>query len=128
MVGGDVETPTAKLSYTEVFESECPFYMAIGMTYEEFWYKDPFLVRYYKQSHDVKRKIRNEEMWVQGMYFAKAIGSCLDKKNKYPEKPFDIFPKTASEKQAEIQANRQKAIDFFTSLKKKWSEKNGDNR
>ena len=67
-------------------------------------------------------------MWVQGMYFAKAIGSCLDKKNKYPEKPFDIFPKTASEKQAEIQANRQKAIDFFTSLKKKWSEKNGNDR
>ena len=127
MVGGDV-TPTKKLSYTEIFESECPFFMAIGMTYHEFWFEDSYLVRYYREAHNYKRKIRNEEMWVEGMYIAKAVGCALSDKNKYPEKPIDIFPKTAREKQAEIEANRQKAIDFFTNLKNKWSEKNGNNR
>lgn len=127
MVGGDV-TPTSSSSYTEIFESECPFFMAIGMTYNEFWFADPYLVRYYREAYNYKRKIKNEEMWVEGMYFAKAIACCIDSKNKYPEKPIDIFPKTAREKQAEIEANRQKAIDFFTNLKNKWREKNGDNR
>lgn len=127
MVGGDV-TPTARSTYTEIFESECPYFMAIGMTYNEFWFGDPYLVRYYREAYNFKRKIKNEEMWVQGMYFAKAIGASLDKKNKYPEKPFDIFPKTAREKQAEIEANRQKVIDFFTNVKKSWSTKDGNNR
>lgn len=125
MVGGDV-TPTAKLSYTEIFESECPFFMAIGMSYQEFWYEDPYLVRYYREAHNYKRKLENEKMWVQGMYFTNAIACCLDKKNKYPEKPYDIFPKTAREKQAEIEANRQKVIEYFNTIKQKWSIKNGN--
>ena len=102
--------------------------MAIGMTYDEFWYDDPYKAKSYKESHNVKRKMVNEEMWVMGMYVNKAIASVIDSKNKYPEKPIDIFPKTAMEKQAEIQADRQKAIDFFTNFKNKWSEKNGNNR
>lgn len=125
MVGGDV-TPTAKLSYTEIFESECPFFMAIGMSYQEFWYEDPYLVRYYREAHNYKRKMENEILWVQGMYFARAVASCFDKKNKYPEKPIDIFPKTAREKQAEIEANRQKVIEYFNTIKRKWSIKNGN--
>lgn len=128
MVGGDVETPTKKFSYTEIFESECPFFMAIGMTYNEYWFGDPYLVRYYRETHNIRRKIKNEEMWVEGMYFSLAIANCLDKKNKYPDKPLDIFPKTEKEKQAEVEAQKQKVIDFFTNVKRKWSTQDGNNR
>ena len=125
MVGGTVKSPT---SFTEIFESACPYYMAIGMTYDEFWYDEPERAKFYREADTFKRRIKNEELWLQGMYFARAIAVNFDKKSKYPEKPFDIFPKTALEKQAEAEAERRKIIEHFTLFKKQWEKKNGDNR
>lgn len=72
--------------------------------------------------------MRNEELWLQGAYFRDAVASLLDKKAKYPKEPYDIYPKTAMEKQAEAEANRQKIIEHFTQLKRMWENKNGNNR
>ena len=123
--GGDVKIVT---SFTEVFESACPYYMALGMSYEDYWYGDNDLVKYYREADTFRKRIRNEELWLQGMYFAQAIATNFDKKAKYPEKPFDIFPKTAIEKQAEAEAERKKIIAHFTALKEQWEKKNGTNR
>jgi len=125
VVGGDVKSPT---SFTEIFESTCSYYMALGMSYDEFWYQDPMIAKYYREADVVKRKKRNEEMWVQGMYFANAISATLSKKGKYPEKPFDIFPKTAMEKQAEAETERKKIIEHFTLLKQRWERTHGNDR
>jgi len=106
--------------------------MAIGMTYREFWYDDPYLVGYYKKAYDFKRKEENQKMWVNGMYTLKALSVALSgfgkKKEKYFEKPLDIFPKTEAEKQAEALKERQKIIDHFTLLKQKWGNKYGNSR
>ena len=101
--------------------------MAIGMTYEEYWYGHPELVKFYKQAYDYKRKEENQKMWLNGMYMKKAIVSAFNSKEKYPEKPFDIYPKTEAEKVAEKEKNRQKVIEFFNSVKQRW-DKNGNNR
>lgn len=125
MGGGTVKVQS---SYTEVFDSMCPYYMAMGMSYQEFWCDDPFIVRFYYEADTFRRRKRNEELWIAGMYFARAIGANFDKKAKYPEKPFDIFPKTAMEKQAEAEAQRRKIIEHFSIIKQNWENKNGNNR
>lgn len=125
MVGGDVEEPTVK-TYTEIFEEQCPYFMSIGMTYDEFWYGEPDRVRFYRDAHIIQNKSRNQELWVLGQYFMCAIDAELNKKAKYPEKPFDIFPKTEAEKKAEAESQRRKIIDYFTDLKQRWD--NGNNR
>ena len=126
MVGGNVEETTT-LTYTDIFESSCGYYLAIGMTFEEYWEKEPNLVKYYREAHKYKSKMKNEQLWIEGMYFASAIACNFDKKVKYPEKPFDIFPKSELEKKQEQENNRKKLIEYFSLFKQRWDNKNGTN-
>lgn len=129
MDGGIVESEsTEEKTFTDVFEEQCPYFMSIGMTYDEFWYGEPERARYYRDSHILQCKSRNQELWLQGMYFIRSIQTALDTKNKvkYFEKPIDIFPKTEAEKKVEAERERRKVIDFFTQLKQRWD--NGNNR
>ena len=98
-------------------------YMVYGMTYEQFWYGDPWMVKAYQQAYLLKRKVENENMWIQGAYFANALASVLGsmfskKRTKYLEKPMDIFPKTEAEKQAEIREERRKVIAWLNGMKR----------
>lgn len=87
------------------------------------------MVIYYKQAYEYKRKEENQKMWLNGMYMIRAIRTAFDpKKEKYPEKPFDIYPKTETEKVAEIETNRQKVIEYFNLFKQGWDNQNGNNR
>ena len=95
--------------------------MAYGMTYDEFWFGEPIIAKFYAEKHKLLRKQENERMWVNGMYTLNAlqvaINNAFDKhKIKYIEKPFDIFPKTEAEKQAEIEAEREKLVRWLTGL------------
>lgn len=103
--------------------------MAIGMSYDEYWYGHPELVIFYKQAYDCRRKEENQKLWLNGIYMQKAIRSAFDpKKDKYPEKPLDIYPKTEAEKVAEVKENRQKVIEYLNMFKQGWDNHNGDNR
>ena len=95
--------------------------MLYGMTYEQFWFGDPWMAKAYKQKHLLERKQKNEEMWVNGMYQLSALSVALNNafnkhKIKYMKEPFDIFPKTEAEKEAEKRAERQKLIDWLSQL------------
>lgn len=109
------------MTYTEYFDLVCPYYMLYGMTYEQFWNGDPWMAKAYKEKHNLERRQRNEEMWVNGMYQLSALGVALHNafdKNKiqYLNKPFDIFPKSEAEKEAEKREERQKLIDWLSRL------------
>ena len=60
-------------SYTEVFDQLCPHYMSIGMTYDEFWNGDVSMVKAYRKAYELREKRRNQEFWMQGMYFYEAL-------------------------------------------------------
>lgn len=99
------------------------------MTYEQYWYGDPLMVRAYAQSYLLKRKIENENMWIMGAYVADAFGTVISnafggKSRKYIAKPLDIFPKTDAEKQAEIREEKRKLIAWLNGMKKKSAKKN----
>ena len=122
MDGGDV---APKKTFTEIFEENCPVYMSYGMSYQDYWYGTSDMTKFYRDSHILKNKARNQELWLLGIYFTRSIQVALDPKGKakYFEEPIDIYPKTEAEKKAEVEKQRRKVIDYFTQLKQRW--KNG---
>ena len=93
-------------SYTTVFYDQFPYYLSIGMTPEQYWDGDPELAKYYRKSDEVRRKRRNEELWLQGMYIYEALCDvspvlhAFAKKAKpipYPDHPYAITVKDREE-------------------------------
>ena len=91
-------------SYGEIFEQLCPYYMSIGMSYDEFWDGDVSRVKAYRTANELRDKRRNQELWLQGMYFyealcdASALFRFTMKKTIKPE-PYlkEPYPITAAE-------------------------------
>ena len=67
-------------------------------------------------------------MWLQGLYnfaaLSTALGNAFRKKgsktHSYMSEPLRITPLTEDEKEIKAEKERQKAIDYFTNLQKKW--------
>ena len=117
------------MTYTEIFTELCPMYMAYGMTYEQYWYGDPWMTRAYAQAYLMKRKIQNENMWILGAYMTNAFATVIansfgKKKTDYMKKPLDIFPKTEAEQKAEIREEKRKLITWLNGLKRSASQRN----
>ena len=70
--GGGQSAPISN-SYTTSFYDQFPYYLAIGMTPEQYWDGDASLTRYYRKSDEINRQRRNEELWLQGMYIYEAL-------------------------------------------------------
>ena len=95
--------------------------MSFGMTYEQYWQGDPRMVTAYRDAYILKRRMRNEDMWLNGMYTMKSLESVIGtafgkQKVKYVSEPFNIFPKTKLEEEQEKARERQKLINYLNSL------------
>ena len=93
--------------------------MSYGMTYEQFWHGKPEMAKFYAETHKRLMQEQNQMMWVNGMYTLNALQVALNNafnthKIKYEEKPFEIFPKTEIEKQAEIEEERLKLVKWLS--------------
>ena len=59
------------------FEKLCPYYISIGMTYEQFWYGDVTMTKMYLEAYKMKEKREIEKSkwitWEQGLYVYEAI-------------------------------------------------------
>ena len=88
----------SKETLQETFQRLYPYYMAIGMSYDEYWNDEAILVKYYRKAHLYKSKQRNEELWLEGLYtyhaVATALGNGFRKKGSQPtpylEKPIAL--------------------------------------
>ena len=90
-------------TYTEQFYEHFPYYLSIGMTYEQYWESDPMLAKYYRKADEMKNDRKNQELWLQGMYIYEAlcdvspIMTAIPKKGAkplpYPEKPYTVSEK-----------------------------------
>lgn len=106
--------------------------MSIGMSYNDFWYADPFIVKAYRESHKLINEQKNQEMWLQGFYFYNALIVSLDNaftkhsKAKYFAQPIKLTEEvTETEKQQE----QDKAIASLMRLQGAMSRKfNGDTK
>ena len=111
MDGGGVTDSPSLTSFSDLFDEACPLYMAMGMTYAEFWYDDPKIAVAYRKADAIRRKRRNEELWLEGVYTAEAlsatVGNMFSKGAKHPY-PSEPFPITAAE-QEERREREEKA-------------------
>ena len=77
--------------------------MSIGMSRDEFWNGDVDMVKEYREADELRYKRRNQELWLQGMYFYEALcdTSALFRFSTKPVKaePYikEPFPITAEE-------------------------------
>lgn len=87
-------------TYADLFEEAFPYYLAIGMTYEQYWEQDSELVKYYRKAQEIKRDEANWAAWLQGLYVYEAIADispilhAFAKKGtrarEYSKKPYEF--------------------------------------
>ena len=82
------------------------------MTYEQYWFGDPLMVRAFFKAEKLRQQRVNEEAWLQGIYFYRAldatVGNIMRKQgttpSEYPKQPFNI----SDEEREETRAQREK--------------------
>lgn len=100
------------------------------MTAEEYWEGDPYLARSFMKAHKLKIEMRNQELWLQGLYNFKAVETALanafsKRQHKYIEKPINMFETPEEQSDAAAEKERAKAIDAFKAMRKKWEIEHG---
>ena len=100
--------------------------MAMGMTYGQFWDEDVMLVKVYREADTIRRRRRNEELWLEGIYMAEAlsatVGNMFSKgsKHQYPSEPIPITceeQKARREREEKARMERMKAAFTAKALK-----------
>lgn len=94
--------------------------MAIGMTYEQYWYGDPFMVRSFLEADKVRQERKNYEVWLQGMYIYDAISRLFPfpailvdgnkmQQSQYLDKPYQLQEEKKTEKVEKELIEKKKA-------------------
>ena len=120
---------TKTKTYTEVFEECFPFYLAIGMTPEQYWAGDPSLARYYRKAYRIKQEEVNNSAWLQGLYIYDAVSTALHNALRgmgkttppakdYAKQPYNLNnrEKTEFEKAKEVEIEQQKAAAWMENF------------
>lgn len=100
-------------SLTKLFEHECPYYMSYGMSFDEYWYGDAYLVKFYRDAYKLKIRYDDVFMWKQGMYIYEAlcdVSPILHAFSKKGTKPLQYRSKPMSEEYKEIATEKEKEI------------------
>ena len=134
--GSEQRVRSPFLTYTEQFYEVFPYYLSIGMTYEQFWEGDVTLVKHYRRADELKVERRNQELWLQGLYIYEALCDVAPimhamakkgtKARPYPEEPYAITEKQRrranEEKERKIAEKGKRMMEMFMSKNKKQFE------
>ena len=118
-----------------MFERLCPEYMALGMTYQDFWYGDPEIAKMVRRSYRLQRDVKDYWAWRQGAYVYEAIldaapilraFSKAKKPGDYPKKPYgfgDDEKRTEQENENKKSAGKVFMETFAAAWNKQFEEK-----
>lgn len=102
-----------------------------GMTAEQYWNSDPEIFYNYKNSYETKRKIKEQDIWLQAKYFQYSISCSVqnvsgitDYKNfkipDFPERPYNNENEKSIElTEQQLENERLKTYAFFKSFAKR---------
>lgn len=119
-----------------MFVQICPAYMAMGMTYDDFWHRNTKVHRAYRLAWEQKKAYRNWEMWWQGGYIYEALlkvapvmraafGKGRVEPGKYSEEP---YPLTKKEAEAAQEAKRRQRMEQMLAMFRREGEENARRR
>lgn len=96
----DDEEEEEPFSFKKAFMDQYPYYIHLGMSYDEYWRMDCELVRAYRKAYEYKQEYDNSQLWLQGLYVYRALeaqrpgwafyGKKTAKPEKYMEKPIAV--------------------------------------
>lgn len=134
-IGGSPCPTPPSINHTDIFNKAFPYYLSIGMTYELYWNNDCELVKHYREASEMKKRAKNEELWLQGLYFYEALCDvspvlhAFAKRNtkpiKYPSEPYPISEKEAKERAEEKDKKNVETMRQHLLNKAKGGTKNG---
>ena len=115
------EEPSKPITLNEFFRAMFPQYMALGMTYDEFWEGPAWLVRSCREAAELKRAQRNWEMWMQAAYIYDTllrVSPVFRPFGKGEVKPADFMeaPYPLTEKEAREREEARERKNFFEYL------------
>lgn len=96
------------------------------MTYEQYWYGDPLMVRAYYKAQKLREEQADTQAWMNGMYFAKAIEATImnafkkrsETPTEYPSMPITI--KRREEEREKTEEEKRKLEESETAFAKLW--------
>lgn len=110
--------------------------MAIGMTYDQYWYGDPLMVRAFYKANKLKREMDDETAWTNGLYVLSAlnatVGNMFKKQGQtpfeYPSEPFSASNKRERKAKTEEQEEQEATwalawMSSFVNAGKNWGKK-----
>lgn len=100
---------------TKLFEHECPYYMSYGMSFDEYWYGEPYLAKFYREAYKLKMRYDDVFMWKQGMYIYEAlcdVSPILHAFSKKGAKPLQYRSQPMSEELREDRTEKEKEIEI----------------
>lgn len=106
------------ISFTEIFEKHLPFYLSIGMSYEQYWFDDCCIAKFYKKAYDLQRDRINEQLWLQGLYIYDALCDVAPAlramgakpPEKYVSEPYPLTEKEMKIRKKKREKEKQEAI------------------
>jgi len=92
--------------------------MAIGMTYEQYWFDDPLMARAFYKADRIRRERVDEEAWLHGLYVLNAlnatVGNVFREKGhepaEYPAEPITLTRRREEEKARTEKEKEQQAV------------------
>lgn len=114
-------------TYNETFEECFPYYLAIGMTFDQYWNGDCTLTIAYRKADELRRNRKNEELWLQGLYIYEALCDVSPvlhafakkgvKPQEYANKPYPITEKQLrDERIAKEKARMEKGKRYMETM------------
>ena len=97
--------------------------MAIGMTYEQYWYDDPMMVRAFYKADKLRRERMDEEAWLNGLYILRAldatVGNAFRQKGQQPV-TYPKEPQSLSERRERDEARKARDEEQEATLALAW--------
>ncbi len=128
--GSSASTPFK--TYTECFYEHFPFYLSIGMSYDQYWNEDSTLVKYYRKAQEYKSKRKNEELYLQGRYIYDALLAVSPILHAFAKAgttayPYLKYPYPLTEKEVKLLKEREERERFDKMKKMMMSRVNNQN-
>lgn len=102
-------------SITQLFIDVCPRFIAMGMTYDEYWNGSAEITVAYRKAWEIKQRNKNQELWMQGLYVVHAlnatVGNMLSSKSAKLSYPSEPFPLTDKEKEEQEERARKRKFE-----------------
>lgn len=120
MEGDEVNAPSSDskiVNLSEWLEKLCEYYMAMGVSFEDFWHGDYCRLKFYEKAYLNRLKKRDYDMWLMGAYVYNGVSVALargfggDRQAEYPKQPFGYEKPEEQMSQEELLAYIQKQLE-----------------